>query len=616
MSEINSVLSENEPIPADKMDSGEYSPTDAERKLLKKVDKLFQKAKKHRKKYDEKWLEYYKFFRGKQWKEQRPSYRHSEVINFVFQAIQSQVPVLTDARPKFDFLPQNPSDTEFCAILSEVAASDWDKKNWAMTLCETVYDAHFYGTGLASMEFKADQKNPIGGIEFWSKDPCYCYPDPEAIDVNKKARFFIEAEPMDVDVVKKEYPDKAKFIKADVSDIAGMEKTDLDTVKYQTPTDSRSLFESNSSDKPNSENEVLKITCYMFDDEIIEDEKDKEDGSKEYVQRLKYPNGRKVCIASNVILSDGPNPYDDGLIPYAKLVNYMLPREFWGISEVENLMSPQKIFNKLVSYALDVLTLMGNPIWVVGTGSGVDTDLLVNRPGLVVEADNIDQVRRQEGVQLQPYVLQLIDRMQNWFQEISGRTDVTSGAAPGGVTAASAIQELQEAAQTRLRLKSRFIDAFLQDAGNLYKNRVMQFYTAPQIVRLTENQNANKFFKFHIKTVETPMNDGTVQSQKVASIRSYGPAGQESLQDREYIINGDFDVRVTTGSSLPFAKAQKINVATQMFDRGAIDELELLKAADYPNYEAVWDRVSKAKMAQAQAEAQAQGQQNGAPPSA
>lgn len=72
-------------------------------------------------------------------------------------------------------------------------------------------------------------------------------------------------------------------------------------------------------------------------------------------------------------------------------------------------------------------------------------------------------------------------------------------------------------------------------------------------------------------------------------------------------------MRVTTGSSLPFAKAQKFQLASALFDRGAIDQIELLKAADYPNYEAVWSRVQARQAEQAQAQAAAQGAQ-AAPP--
>lgn len=599
-----------------------YEPSPEERKAIKLVMSLFEKAKAHRKKYDEKWLDYYKMFRGKQWKETRPSYRHSEVINFVFQAIQSMVPILTDAKPRFDFLPQEPQDMEAAKILSEISQSDWERGNWLYKLTEGIYDAHFYSTGIFEVGYDPDAKYGRGAITFDTHDPFYIFPDPEARDFGDRCRYVVIAEPIDVDVLKREYPDKKDFIKPDVIDLMQGDKTDLDQVRFKSPTDNRTIVEGTSAYEIGHKNQVIKFTAYILSDEFEEESKESvgADGLPivSYEQKLKYPNGRKICVANNVLLSDGDIPYDCAdqtqKIPLAKLTNYILPREFWGMSEVEQLESPQKIFNKLVSFALDVLTLMGNPIWVVPNAAGVDTDNLFNKPGLIVEYDGPQAPVRQEGVQLQPYVLQLIDRMSNWFDGISGANDVTRGVRPEGITAASAISSLQEAAQTRLRLKSRNIDAALQRTGQLYKNRVFQFYTAPQIFRLTNNQNAQKYFKFYIENESLP--DGTVQRKAV--VRNYieRPDGSlaEDLQAKEYVIRGDFDVKVSTGSSLPFAKTEKANLAFKLAEMGALDAPAVMEAVDYPNWQSVWNGVEQRRMEKAQKEAQLQQQQSQASP--
>lgn len=589
-----------------------YEPTDEEKKAIRLVNSLFEKAKNHRKKYDQRWLDYYKMFRGKQWKEQRPSYRHSEVINMIFQHIQSVVPILTDARQRFEFLPEEPGDTELAEILDQVAEADWQRGNWTYKLAEILYEGHFYGTGLGSIEYNPKARLGTGAIEFHSKDPFYSFPDPDATDVNEKANFFIYAEPVSISKMKRDYPEKAAFLKPDLIDFMGGSKTDQDVTRFRSPVDSRSVFEGTSAYDLAAGDQCLKITCFVKDEEIIEEEKKSAnpDGSEqiEYLRKLKYPNGRKICMAGGVILSDGPAPDEDGLFPYFRYANYIDPRSFWGISEIEQLESPQKIFNKLVSFALDVLTLMGNPVWVVDDSSGVDTDNLFNRPGLVVEKTKGSEVRREEGVQLQPYVLQLVDRMRNWFDETGGSQDVSRGARPEGITAASAISQLQEAAQTRIRQKSRNLDAALQCAGQLYKNRLFQYTPAPRVIRVTNNPNAQKFFKFHVEQIDN--GDGT--TRKVAKVRDYvqnPQTGQwsESLEERVFEMRGDFDVRVSTGSALPFAKDQKFGRARQMFLDGVIDEEEYLKAADYPNWESVLQRVQQKRAEQAQAAAAANG---------
>ncbi len=600
-----SIMPEHAAAPPDNRSSStqEYQPTSEEKKQIKEVDKLFQKAKLFKNQYDEKWLDWYKMFRGKQWKEQRPTYRHSEVINLIFQTIQSQVPIITDTRPKFEFLPQEPSDYALSEIINEVALADWTRRNWQYVLTEVIYEGHFYGTGLSCMKWCPDENE----IVYESTDPFYFFPDPSAKDCNVEAEYCITAEPIDVAKIKKLWPKNGKFVKSDLVDLMRGSKTDLGPMRFKSPTDNRTVMEGSSSQDIGEKNKALVMTLYTKSDELEDEPKDVTDpvtGETTQDHALKYPNGKKVVTCNGVLLEVGPNPYEDGEFPYQRWPNYILPREFWGMSEIEQLEGPQKTFNKLISFVLDVLTLMGNPIWVVDTTADIDTDNLFNKPGLVVEKAPGSEVRREAGVELQPYVLQVIDRMKEWFDQVAGSNDITRGVNPGGVTAASAIADLQNAAQTRIRQKSRNLDCYLQNLGQQYVSRVFQFYSAPQIFRLTGDDGANKFFKFHVNKAE----DGST----TAYVENFSPEGK-SMGISEYQVRGEFDVRVTTGSSLPFSKAEKEDRLTKLFQLGIIDAEEVLKGLDYPNYQAVMLRQQQKAEAAAQAQAQG-GQATGAQP--
>ena len=599
------MLSEHQavPSPEGQAKGAGYEPTPEETKTIKLGQRIFEKHKKWRSKYDGKWLHYYKMFRGKQWdKDARPSWKHTEVINMVFQSIQSTVPIMTDARPKPEFLPRDPADLEIAEILNDVFESDYDRNNWQEVLVENILESHLYSVGLGSVGYDPKANYGEGSISWDSEDPFYNYPDPNSYDCNKKSRAWVKAEPVDIDVIKVDYPDKGKYVKPDLEDYIKNSKTENDEYRFKSPVDNKTLIE--GDDKPDAQmgNKVLKLTVWMKSDEFIEEEKSKtnDQGVEEklYEQKLRWPNGRKIVIAGGVLLEDVDN-FEDGLFPFARVVNYVLPREFYGISEVEQLESPQKIFNKLISFTLDVLTLMGNPVWIIDNNSDVDTDNLFNRPGMVLEPNPNTRVQRMEGVQLQPYVLQIIDRMREYFDGVSGNQEVSQGIKPEGVSAASAIMSLQEAAQTRTRLKSRNVDQYLQQIGTLWKNRAFEFYTAPRIVRVSGNPNAQRYFKFHIDKREGP--EGP---QDVAIVTQLGQNPETGAPvetgTKEYIINGEFDVKVSTGSALPFAKDQKFNKAMALFDRGALDELELLKDADYPNPEAVFERVQQRKAQQAE----------------
>ena len=624
-------MSESIPIPHDQMGApsqqgSAYEPTDEERKAIKLVDHCYAKAKQARKAVDEHWVENYHMFRGKQWKDQRPSYRHSEVINLIFRAIQSEVPIVMDTRPKIQFVPQEPSDLELSNILNDVLECDWENGNWLFKLTEIAFDSRFYGTAIGSLKFDPEAKLGAGAIVFNSEDVFSAFPDKFARNVNDTANSFVWAEPVPVDVLKRKYPHVAKFIKPDLMELPQYDRKNFEEqVQIRRAGDSRVFSEGTSKFNLEAKDEALELTLYIHDLDYIEEECkqiDKTTGEESlaYIQKLKYPNGRKIVTVSGVLCEDGELEYDDKKFPYLRLINYIDPRSFWGISEVEQLRSPQKMFNKLVSFSLDVLTLMGNPIWIVDTSSGIDTDGLVNRPGLVVEKEPGSEVRREEGVQLQPYVLNMIDSIKMWFDDVSGSNDVSRGQRPEGVTAAAAITALQEAQQTRIRQKSRNLDAFLVDMGKMYASRVFQFYDAPRIFRVTGDDQSMKYFKFHVDKVPVTDEGGqpTGEIQNIAKIRTvnFDENGTPfESEERQFEVKGEFDVRVISGSGLPFEKSRIEQQSFNLFDRGIIDGEEVLKNLKYPNAEAVMNRMLEKAQAQAQPQAMAGGPP-GQPPQA
>ncbi len=632
----NGLLDEHAPRDAS-VKSGDaastYDPTPEEKKVIKLVEKLFEKAKKHRAQYDQKWLDYYHMFRGKQWKEQRPSYRHSEVINLIFRTLQSLIPIQVDSRPRFEFLPQDPSDYELSLILNDVAEADWTKNNWSEQLLEVIYDANFYGTGMSRVVAKPVMN--ILRVVYESADPFYCFPDPDARDTNKDCAYFVYAEPMDVRKIKKRYPEVKDYIKPDIQDLLKGSKTDFQPMKFRSPIDNKVTLEGSSTMDLVDKDKALLITLWLSPEYCEDDFEETEEKTidpetkeekVEYTQKSKYPNGRKIVVCNGVLCEDEPNGYDDSEVPYERYPNYILPREFWGMSEVEQLEGPQKTFNKLVSFALDVLTLMGNPIWVVPTASGVDAENITNRPGLVLEPDGTRENHpyRVEGVQLQPYVLQMIEKMGEWFDTVGGSQDVTRGVQPTGVTAASAISTLQEAAQTRVRQKSRNLDGYLQHVGQHWVSRTFQFRTAPEIYRLTNMEGASKYFRMHVEQFDELHPAGhPLQGQPTGETKyrvNYQPVGEtgqiDPTQAQVYETRGKFDVKVATGSALPFAKDELENKLLAYFDRGIIDQEEVLKRSDYPNYQAVIARIQQKAQADAAAQAQQQGAGGNAPPPA
>lgn len=600
-------IDQHAPRPKDDTSEGNLEPNEDEKKLVKQIQRMFEKAAKHRRKYDKDWIDNYKMYRGQQWLGKRPTYKSREVINMIYQTIQSQTSVMLDTRPTVSFLPEEPADLEFAEILNEVYDAERQKYTWLDETAAVIYDAHFYGVGWS--ETCAKMIRGAYRTEYKSRDPFDFYPDPDASDVNKEGEYLITAKPTDIDKVKKKYAGHplVSLIKPDIEDLS-YEKRQVETLHKRKNIDADLPAEKTSyasSVEDEGKDKVLVITAYLkpSDTEMIEKEDEECAGEKLYITRLKYPRGRKVEMINNRIYADGELEYDDLEFPFERLINSMLPREFFGMSEVEQGKGPQLAFNKLINFALDVLYLTGNPIWLNPTNSGVESRQLINYPGLVVEHAPEGAPTRVEGTQLQPYVFQLIDRMEKWFNDNMGTQDVTRGVNPTGVTANAAIENLLEAAQKRIKQKMRYLDSYLMNHGKHWVSRVMQYYTKPQVFRLTNQEGVNKYFKMYIEQRDTG---------KVAIVRNFEKNDLGEMvpraDAREYQIRGEFDVRVNTVSGLPFTKAMNEQTAYQLFDRGIIDEEEVLNRLEYPNKEKILIRLrEKQKQMAEQQSMQAKG---------
>lgn len=586
-------------------------PSDDEEKLIKLVNRLFTKSKQHRAKFDFKWVDYYQMFRGDQWKNKRPSYRHAEVINFIFMHISSVVPQMLDARPRSFFIPQDPSDLEFSEVLNDLYEADAQKGNWLMKIAETLFDGHFYGTGFGSLRFDPTLDYGMGRILHDSEDPFEMYPDPEARDVNDErfSHYIIQAEPRDVEKLRQKYSAHPSVgaIRPDLMDFTKRDERSafIPKAQFNRLTDKKLPAESFGGDDRSLTDKVMVFTAYIKPADVVEEAEQTQDPMGKvtirYISKKKYPKGRRVVMINNRIFEDGPLENDDLKFPYMRYTNYLDPRQFWGISEIEPLESPQKIFNKLMSFVLDVLTLAGNPVWVIPTSSGVKPGSFHNAPGMQIPYDGPTPPQRMEGAQLQPYVIQMIDRMAQYFNDVSGSQDVTRGVNPASVTAAAAIENLQQAAQTRTKQKMRNLDAYLTQLGEQYVQLVLQHYTEPRIFRLTNKKGLDKYFRFHVEHQRDI--DGRIMLDekgdpiRIAVVKTFdkddeGSSSLENAEEKRFLIRGAFDVKVNTQTGLPFVKGEREQKLLQLYDRQIIDREEVLKGMEYPNAEAVLERVA------------------------
>lgn len=430
-----------------------------DKKLASDIYKKFRDSMLAKSKFTEKWFTYLNAWNNSLYEDsKKPSYRTNHVSNFIYSSIESMRPVLFNQSPKFEAIPVTAEGMQYANDINTILDWEWHRTNMQeIALANSIY-TFVLGTSVIMLPYVYD-KNPKaevdGNVTPIPVSPFNIYPDPLATSI-EDAEYIIYANYEHVNKLKKRYPDKKDFIQG--SDI-----------NYSELVNDR-------NDNARVDNQVLLLEMWCRDYTTFDDE----DGQKKY----KYPKGRVIICAPelDLILEDKKNPYDSGRFPFFLFKDIDVPFQFWGEGEVKWLLSPQQQANDLYNQIIDNAKSTANMQWVIDKNAGIPKGELTNRPGLIIRKNPGSEVRRDSPPSMPMYVQQMIETLKGDIEVVSGIHDVTRGQTPSGVQSASAIIALQEAAQTRMKLKGTLYENALGVFGTEWYNRIKQFWKFNRII--------------------------------------------------------------------------------------------------------------------------------------
>lgn len=541
----------------------------------------------------EQWEKNHQAYTGELFDNEMPSYKSNEISNLVFSTIETVKPIMLSGYPKISVTPKEEADFHKAKINQCAIDYDWRKSNMMEKLLEVVHNQLVYGTGITGLFWNQSLNKGLGDTEPITISPFNLYPDPNATNIDN-ADYIIYAINKSVGEVIKAYPEKAEELKDQVNN-----NTDrfIDFGKEQNNT--------------NKASSVLYLECYMRDYAVeteIEDELDSEDkptGNKFEVKKLKYPNGRRVIVAGDVLLSDGENPYeDDGKFPFEILKCYPQPNSFWGMSEVEQIISPQQHMTNIMNSVIENAMLMGNPIWILDKNCGVEKNTLTNRNGLVIRKNPGTEIKRDAPTPLPAYIQNTISDLKYDIERVSGIYDSVRGEKPTGVSSAVAIQALNEQAQGRIKLKVMLLEMFISRLGIKWLSRIHQFWETKRAIKVV----GEPFMEDQQQLNQESMKGDVPMTSPDGKPMSFVYADKEDLR-------GDFDLDVFAGSTMFANKSAKLQLLIQLAQTTAedglpmVDRKTILEFAEIMNAEEVLLRFESAKKAQQESQSQQASQQ-------
>ena len=523
-------------------------PTEKERKLVEWVYSKFKQAYVAKAPLMDKWKEYMSAYKGTYFQNKNlPDYKSNEISNHVFSTIETIRPIMTDNNPKFLAVPSTPAGMEFSADVQTALDYEWDREKMPLKLPAQLIPMLVYGNAVWFVQWDG-KDGEYGNISIKPVDPFNIFPDPLAESIDN-SEFLVYATYRNANQIKQQFPEKA-------SAIEGSRITMSELVAERDNNDTQDA------------NQVLILEMWCRDwvtmDETVEGKK-----------QLKYPKGRVItCLPElGILLSDKKNPYKDGKFPFVLMKNYDIPFEFWGVGEIEQIMSPQHYVNELTNQIIDNAKNTANMQWIIDKNSGIGQGKLTNRPGLVIRKTPGSEVRRDTPPAMPNYVREQIEVLKKDIQDISGVFDSLKGEQQGSVTAASAILALQEASQARIRLKIKLMEASLSELAQIVYSRMQQFWKLDRWVRVTDVEGNPSF-------------------------REIGAQ----------VLSNDYDLKVMAGSTMPVNRNAMLDLMIRLAQTNGEDGLPLvdrkavLEFLPTGDKKAITDRFAELQAQQQQAQ--------------
>lgn len=583
--------------PGDQQPTGQGADEEREVRL---VLSLLEQGKAYRAKFDEDWEDRYNFYCGKQWKPGTNA-NSKPVMNIIRQMIQATIPILTDQRPGFNPMAREPSDYEFANCMATLIENWWDNSSMDHTLIESIFDSMLYDCGVLKVTWNNDLEDGIGDVQVERVDPRDIYVPHGCQDFKKNCGWVVQKSQKTVGELRRLFPQMADQIKAD-GQRDNIEKTSKSLeLKLVSPTDQYSApGMQQMGENADTRNLVDVAECWIDDETLIEEMRDDGNGGTEKVVKKKFPKGKLITILTNqnLLLQSVESPYAHGRKPFVRIIDMILPGEFYGEGEAKSLMPTQKIINKTLAHIFDVMQLMANPVWITEKDSGVDPNTITNRVSSVIQtnAGKIESIRRDFPPGLQSGMTEIYQLLITQAEQQSGISEISQGRKPIGVTAASAIENLQEASQTRVRAKERNLQVSLQQLGTQIMALMMQFYREPRVARITGKNNVwPEYFEFFI---EEPQEGQYVFNRKKYIFQE---ATNKYAAEPNFTAIGPtkglMDIKIMSGTAMPWAKTTRANIAFRLLEAGAIDNKELLDTLEWPNAEQVNQRIEEKQAA-------------------
>lgn len=420
-------------------------------KRISKWNNTLRRYKNARSTIEQKIKNNEKFWRMRQWKEGANGKNQQPIPStaWLFTCIQSKLADVMDQYPRANFRPRQKDDVDEAKRLSSVVPVIISQNNFEETYRNVSEYTLKNGVGVYHVWWDGNLHNGLGDISITEQNVLNIFWEPGITDLQKSSYVFT-VEVVDIDLLRKRYPDKAPEIRGKI----------IEVERFVT------------DERVDTQDKIVVVDVYYKVNGILHYAKIADNVCLESTENNPdlYPNGL----------------YEHGMYPFVVQQLYHVEQSLYGTGMVD-IGADTQLQIDLMNEAVVENTLMGaKPRYFSQIGNNFnEEDLLDWRKSIVPCASLSDTTLRQiDSKPLQGNYLEFINMKTEELKYVTSNQDVNNGAAPSGITAASAIASLQESAGKQSRyINKTFYNSFSK-VMELVLELVREFYTTQRWFRI------------------------------------------------------------------------------------------------------------------------------------
>lgn len=445
----------------------------------------FKAAKDKRKSREPQWIRWNELYRSHVQRTEWP-FETNLFIPLTWSTVESFLPRLVSERPRLQVESRNDEDIDTARVHRELINFQWDSLAMGVKLIEFVKASLVYGTSFLKVGWEkrtANRPVPRVTIDQFEREirtnipqETVVYDDPviDVVDINDiyvdpqgicldTARYVIHRIKKDLATIEAEAKEKG-YIPESVAKLKKIVKTRIDSELENVKRQRDTTFSGSSEQYPDLDHyKQFDILEYWEDDRMA-----------------------IVVHDPEVILYQGSNPYWHRRKPFIRLVDNMLPWEFYGVGEPELLESLNIELNETHNIRLEQAKRNIFNMWVARRGSGINAKNVKWKPDSILWAQDIDRDIKQllqRDLPISGYREEEV--LRRHAEEASGASENFKGLDQGGAETATQASILAQASASRAGLKfQQLVEMALRPLGEMLIALNEQFITEERSITI------------------------------------------------------------------------------------------------------------------------------------